>query len=331
MFLSVGTARFREPALPAPVLGILHIAFKREVMCNVVLGTPVLAVYTTVVVSFDSTFITDRPTQLLKQKKVNGVSQNLSIRALHTECLQEIFYSANSNEDSIFVNPSTKETLQYIQAAEAEAQYAGLRSNFAEAISIVGECKSDDFISHSNDSDNFFRDIRLPYLLAARESEFAIPPPAHGDDINYYFPKPSVYGSQLRPGIKESFTNFAIFLNPKIKWESNITPSWSLWSGSNEMLFNKTEADIPDIRSTETSKALLKRCRRALVRQLLNRVDYAYRSGLPLEINYLSAHMDFGQILELEMKQEVKQQLVETMDVIECLQKITDASSSALQ
>ena len=59
----------------------------------------------------------------------------------------------------------------------------------------------------------------------------------------------------------ESFLNFVLTLDTNIKWNTaDITPTWKLWNGTNEMLFNVTEAGVPDIHSVTTSSALLKRC-----------------------------------------------------------------------
>ena len=62
----------------------------------------------------------------------------------------------------------------------------------------------------------------------------------------------------------ESFLNFVLTLNPTtMKWDpsDDITPpNWELWNGDNEMLFNVTEAGVPDIRPVMTSSALLERC-----------------------------------------------------------------------
>ena len=60
----------------------------------------------------------------------------------------------------------------------------------------------------------------------------------------------------------ESFLNFVLTLNTTLKWElSDVTPpTWELWNGINEMLFNVTDAGAPDIHMVRTSSALLERC-----------------------------------------------------------------------
>jgi len=60
----------------------------------------------------------------------------------------------------------------------------------------------------------------------------------------------------------ESFMNFAMNLDTNVKHDpTNITPLWPLWAGSNEMLFNKTEAGAAIVQVVKTSTALLNRCK----------------------------------------------------------------------
>lgn len=59
----------------------------------------------------------------------------------------------------------------------------------------------------------------------------------------------------------QSFTAFAISLDPNTKISNTITPKWSTWNvGSTEMLFNKTDSDIPIVKPIKTSDTLLERC-----------------------------------------------------------------------
>jgi len=56
--------------------------------------------------------------------------------------------------------------------------------------------------------------------------------------------------------------DFVMNLNPNFKHDpTSITPMWKLWEGSNEILFNQTDATAAVIRSVETSTALLNRCK----------------------------------------------------------------------
>lgn len=56
--------------------------------------------------------------------------------------------------------------------------------------------------------------------------------------------------------------SFVIDLDPGKKIQSQtITPGWKPWKGNFEILFNRTEAGVPDVRAVRTDPALLERCR----------------------------------------------------------------------
>ncbi|PPQ79378.1 hypothetical protein CVT25_002648 [Psilocybe cyanescens] len=204
----------------------------------------------------DGTLIRDRPTNLLKQKKING---------------DALYSVVNTFEGTIFVDPTTENTVQVQQYVSqlfptlgskdvqaATAQYAGLGSNISQAISIMGEAI---FVCPT-----YY--LQTAFGGKGYKGLFAIPPGTHGTDLIYYFPGSVSPGGDLPfpnpdfiKAFTETFPNFATSLNPNKKWESNITPPWSSWNGSNEMLFNQTETNAPDIRSIKTSNALLDRCR----------------------------------------------------------------------
>ncbi|KAF9479976.1 alpha/beta-hydrolase [Pholiota conissans] len=222
----------------------------------------------------DGTFITARPTKLLQERKLN------------VKFLQSV---TNAFEGTIIVNQSTADsvsqhisnlfpTLSASAVQKATALYAGLGTKIFQINAITGESTL----------------ICPTYLLMkafggnAFKGEFAVPPGFHGEDINFYFPSSPINFTLPAPGsnalarslsesdtgslppfalsdvvraFSESFTNFAMSLNPNVKFDpSNITPAWKLWSGSNEMLFNRTVANAIDVRAVTTSKALLQRC-----------------------------------------------------------------------
>ncbi|PPQ80160.1 hypothetical protein CVT25_001453 [Psilocybe cyanescens] len=201
----------------------------------------------------DGTFITDRPTVLLKERKVNG---------------KILLSVTNTFEGTSFVDQSTANTVQvptYVtqlfpnftpqQAQAAAAQYAGLGTNIFQVNAIMGESI---FICPTY------------FLLRAFgglgfKGEFAIPPGLHGMDVGFYFNNgalPAAFPNlQFDTAFSGSFQNFVISLNTNVKTDpTNITPLWQLWNGSNEMLFNRTEAGAADIRAIKTSNALLNRC-----------------------------------------------------------------------
>ncbi|KAJ7679849.1 hypothetical protein B0H17DRAFT_1206355 [Mycena rosella] len=93
----------------------------------------------------------------------------------------------------------------------------------------------------------------------------------NGGDLPYYFPPigfdvpeldfPIFNKTDFANAFSQSFTSFAISLEPNIKVDpTNITPKWRTWSvGKMEMLFNKTDAGVPDVRPVQTDDALLER------------------------------------------------------------------------
>ncbi|KAF8801565.1 alpha/beta-hydrolase [Phlegmacium glaucopus] len=198
----------------------------------------------------DGSFITKRPTQLMQAGKLNGGI---------------VLTVTNAFEGTVFVNQNTASTVQiadYVsqlypnfgtaQINAAVAQYAGLGTNIFQADAIMGESI---FICPTY------------YLLRGFNSrgfkgEFAVPPALHGQDVAFYFPGGNLANiSPFGKSFSESFLSFVKTLDTNIKSDSaDITPTWQLWEGSNEMLFNVTAAGAPDIRAITTSSALLSRC-----------------------------------------------------------------------
>ncbi|KAK1229855.1 hypothetical protein PQX77_007073 [Marasmius sp. AFHP31] len=208
----------------------------------------------------DGTFIKQRPTQALKEGKVNGDA----FLIIH-----------NTNEGDFFVNQTAPplNASQYAtelfpkltpqEAAQVADLYAGLGSDLTQANLIMGDsifaCPTYFFVNASKDR---------TYV-----GEFAIPPAFHGLDLPYYFPALAGMVAQI-PGagifnntdfinaFAQSFVSFAISLDPNVKVDpSNITPQWDLYNvASEEMVFNKSADDLPDIRAVKTNQNLLERC-----------------------------------------------------------------------
>jgi len=86
----------------------------------------------------------------------------------------------------------------------------------------------------------------------------------HQTDLVYYFPNgntPPYNNAAFIKAFSQDFLNVVLNLNPGSKWDNtNITPPFSPWVGSNEMLFNSTASGAPDIRQIKTNAATLKRC-----------------------------------------------------------------------
>ncbi|KAH9478952.1 Carboxylesterase patB [Psilocybe cubensis] len=201
----------------------------------------------------DGRFITNRPTVLLKNGRLNGKT-HLSV--------------TNTFEGTRFVNQTTANTVEvptYVtqlfpqltpqQAKMVADQYAPLGTPIFQVNAIMGE--------------SIF--ICPTYMLLRAfdqrgfKGEFAIPPGSHGLDVSFYFNNgvlPSAFpNQQFVTAFAESFQNFVVSLDPNVKSDrADITSLWKQWGGSNEMLFNLTETGTPDIRSIQTSHDLLKRC-----------------------------------------------------------------------
>ncbi|KAJ6577949.1 hypothetical protein B0H19DRAFT_1229904 [Mycena capillaripes] len=116
--------------------------------------------------------------------------------------------------------------------------------------------------------------VHSPAVPSSFKGEFAIPPGFHGSDIQYYFPSTAIDAPDIATApifnntafiaaFAQSFISFAISLDPNIKVNpTSLTPKWNKWEvGHTEMIFNKTEADVPLIKPGKTSDVLLERCR----------------------------------------------------------------------
>ncbi|GLB44902.1 putative type-B carboxylesterase lipase family protein [Lyophyllum shimeji] len=199
----------------------------------------------------DGDFIRERPTEALRQRKVNG---------------EIVLAVTNTFEGALFIDPKTPADVDvpnYVaqlfpnfsakEVAAAAAQYRDVGSPVFQVTAVMGEAI---FICPSY------------FLLRAFggrgfKSEFAIPPGGHGNDVIYYYPlnnTPPFNNPAFQKAFSESFLDFAMALNPNSKSSSTITPPWGLWAGETEMLFNRTEGGLPDVRTIKTSRALLERC-----------------------------------------------------------------------
>ncbi|KAJ7432394.1 Alpha/Beta hydrolase protein [Mycena latifolia] len=204
-------------------------------------------------------FITQRPTLALAEGKING---------------KALLAVTNSFEGNRFVNQSTGATANATKYAlelfpdfePAPADrvgelYRGLGTPLVQTNAVQGESI---FVCPTY------------YLLrafagSAFKGEFALPPATHGFDVLYYFPSYlidnpaagiSLFNStDFRNAFAQAFTAFAISLDPNVKLGDTITPVWEKWDvGHTEMVFNKTEDDLPIVAPVTTSSALLERC-----------------------------------------------------------------------
>ncbi|KAJ6577951.1 Alpha/Beta hydrolase protein [Mycena capillaripes] len=199
----------------------------------------------------DGTFITQRPTLSLLERKVNG------------EALLSV---TNTFEGTDFVDQNTGTTANATryaldlfpgfgpaQADKVGSLYAGLGTPLFQVNAIQGESI---FICPTYFILNAFRGRSF-------KAEFAIPPGLHANDVAYYWPTlstPPFQNTDFINAFAQAFTSFAISLDPSVKVEPTITPEWNKWDvGHIEMNFNET-AGVPAVRPVKTSNALLERC-----------------------------------------------------------------------
>ncbi|KAJ7080447.1 Alpha/Beta hydrolase protein [Mycena epipterygia] len=205
----------------------------------------------------DGEFITQRPTLSLAQGKVNGDALLSVTNAFEGTIFVDQTAPANATQYAFNLFPDFGSK----QADQVGALYANLGTQLFQTNAIQGESI---FICPTY------------YLLRAFagrsfKGEFAVPPALHSFDLVYYFPSiliddpadgfPIVNNTALIDAFAESFTSFAISLDPNIKVSPTITPKWNKYDvGNTEMLFNVTANDSPVVKPTTTSNDLLKRC-----------------------------------------------------------------------
>ncbi|KAF9000854.1 Alpha/Beta hydrolase protein [Cyathus striatus] len=204
----------------------------------------------------DGTFITKRPIEILQSGRVNG---------------DVLLSVTNTFEGAAFVDASTAptvQTAQYVsqlfpklgqaQISAVAAAYADVGTPINQVIGVMGESI---FICPT-----YF--LLQTFKGRSFKGEFAIPPGGHGQDVAYYFTSQNANGvpgfnnSAFDTAFPDSFIDFAMTLNPNLKHNpADVKPLWSTWSnGNTEMLFNKTDSNLPVIHTVTTSSALLKRC-----------------------------------------------------------------------
>ncbi|TDL29079.1 alpha/beta-hydrolase [Rickenella mellea] len=200
----------------------------------------------------DGSFIVERPTQTFARGTVNG----------------QVYHGVtNSFEGANFV--STKIPLTTLtayvtklfpafgptQVSQVVDTYSniGLNGTFNQAVGIIGECI---FICPTY--------FMLKAFPLSHKGEFAIPPARHGGDVPYYFPGvPGFNNTAFIKSFSQSFLAVAKFGDPNMTPDpENITPQWNAYAlGDTEMVFNKTDAGLPDIHPSATDPALISRCK----------------------------------------------------------------------
>ncbi|KAF5360988.1 hypothetical protein D9756_005145 [Leucocoprinus leucothites] len=210
----------------------------------------------------DGKFITDRPTVLLRRGKLNGDAA-LAV-ATHKE-----------GDRPSLVDPKIADTVktpEYIQNLFPELT----REQIDEAVALYADMGKPIDQAEAINGESTFTCPSYFMLRALKgkgfKGDLAIPPAQHVDDIPYYFPNslfgklnatPPFENTEFKKNFAQSFLNFALSLDPNDKWDtSNTLPYWPRWTeeGREEMMFNKTEADVPVFRAVPTDEGLLRRC-----------------------------------------------------------------------
>jgi len=90
--------------------------------------------------------------------------------------------------------------------------------------------------------------VRLTLIALARFDSFGLPPTYHDKDFFEAF--------------QQSFMSVARSMNPNDHDSTIITPEWPTWSGNREeMLFNKTDDDLPIVKVIQTPEHQATLCR----------------------------------------------------------------------
>ncbi|KAE9408455.1 alpha/beta-hydrolase [Gymnopus androsaceus JB14] len=198
----------------------------------------------------DGTFITQRPTESLKQGKVNG---------------KALLAVTNTNEGVIFVNQTNPITNVSLYAGTLFPKFGPKEdSETAEIYASLGTpLEQDDTIM----AESIFICPSF-YLLSAFPNsswKVSIPPATHGEDVAFYFPSsgttPAFNNTQFLAAFSGAFLSFVVSQDPNDKVLPTITPFWDKYSnGSTVMVFNQTVDDLPDIHVDTADASQLERC-----------------------------------------------------------------------
>ncbi|TFL07455.1 Alpha/Beta hydrolase protein [Pterulicium gracile] len=203
----------------------------------------------------DGTFIRRSPVDSLASGKVNGA---------------RLLAVTNANEGQIFVNatltPVSMQEYMLLLFPKFTPQQALVVSDLYARTGIPLEQQ----LALAHGESTFV--CPTYYLLDAFEDpakfkgEFAIAPATHGSDVPLYFPTGrniTVDDPDFTASFASSFLSFVISEDPNLKVNArSVTPSWPNFGGvQSEMLFNRTQDGLPDIKLVESDGERLERCR----------------------------------------------------------------------
>ncbi|KXN89294.1 Fatty acyl-CoA hydrolase precursor, medium chain [Leucoagaricus sp. SymC.cos] len=213
----------------------------------------------------DGTLITKRPTELLKEVKINGGAFLSMTNSFEGTAFVDNTTVSRLTTAQYLANMFPGMTKQRITDGVKVYESAGLGGVIEQARAIMSEAI---FVCPTY------------FLLKAVKGrgfkgEFAVPPALHADNLAYYFANSPVAKLQTPPFANVEFANdfsqllmnFVLSLDPNVKWDSaNTTPDWPKWSEDRreEMVFNRTsgvvgkEEPMIDVRGSE--EGVLSRC-----------------------------------------------------------------------
>ncbi|KAJ7058688.1 Alpha/Beta hydrolase protein [Mycena amicta] len=211
----------------------------------------------------DGEFITQSPSAALKQGKING--QTLLSTSVTNEGLKFVNQTGTMNTTLYSLNlfPTFKMSDAQKVAIFYAQQVGGTQLNQQNAIQAdaIFLCPTVNPLQAFNS-----RKKRVFKGL------FAIGSGLHASDLPYYWSTmaangPSFNNTDFIEAFSQSFTDFAISLDPNAKTSPTILPQWVPWTdsanGETEMLFNKTSAGVPVVQATTLTRSqsgLLTRC-----------------------------------------------------------------------
>ncbi|KAF9255238.1 alpha/beta-hydrolase [Marasmius fiardii PR-910] len=203
----------------------------------------------------DGKFIVQRPTEAMKQGKVNG---------------QRLYAVSNQHEGDMYVDNTTTPlsasefaaqlfpNLDTQSMAEIDRLYNPLGAPLQQNSRILGEVT---FICPTYYLMEAFKN-------SSYKAEFAVGEAGHLNDIPFCFPSAEALtpinfnDTDFIEAFAQSFMSFACHLNPDVNMTASIiTPHWDAYQPNDvEMVFNKTLDNKPDIKSGTSNPGVLERC-----------------------------------------------------------------------
>ncbi|KAJ6572038.1 alpha/beta-hydrolase [Mycena capillaripes] len=206
----------------------------------------------------DNTFIVERPSLTLNHGKRNGdvllVTTNSAEGAVFF-VFPDVLITNNFTLTKYITQLFPRLTDQQIRTAVGLYSNIGLLSVSDQATKVMGESI---FVCPAYWMVKAFGN-------AGWKGEFAIPPGLHAQDLSYEFSTFAIPPTFTNPAFldayRQSFLSAAISLDPNDQPNPSLLPTWPTWTKNEaEMLFTKTDADAPVIKTISSNDEVLQRC-----------------------------------------------------------------------